>query len=166
VTLGAALVAARLDTLAALAPGFREIAGELGLSDAGLEYDGEAASIEDLEARLDKDLERATTSIGPHLHDVRLLAAGRDLRGFGSQGEQRLTVLSLLLAEARLLAAERGVAPLLLLDDVLSEVDASRRLVLARLVSDVGQTVVTATQQSAFPVEPAQIVEVELGSAR
>ena len=165
-TLGTALVAARVETLAALAPGFREIAGELGLEGATLEYDGEAPSQADLEARFEKDLERATTSVGPHLHDVRLLAGERDLRGFGSQGEQRLTVLALLLAEAQLLAARREAAPLLLLDDVLSELDTGRRAVLARLVSGVGQTVVTATQQSALPVEPAQVVEVELGSAR
>jgi len=165
-TLGAALVAARLETLAGLESGFREIAGELGLGDAALEYEGEPASVADLEARLEKDLERATTGVGPHLHDVRLLAGGRDLRGFGSQGEQRLTVLALLLSEARLLAERREAPPLLLLDDVLSELDTGRRAVLARLLNDMGQTVVTATQQSAFPADPAQIVEVKPGSAR
>jgi len=164
--LGAELVAARLETLAALQPGFHEFAGELGLDDAALAYDGEAPSVAELEARFDRDLERAATSIGPHLHDIRLLAGGRDLRSFGSQGEQRLTVLTLLLAEATLLATRRGAPPLLLLDDVLSELDTTRRAVLARLVAGAGQTVVTATQHSALPVEPAQIVEVELGSAR
>jgi DNA replication and repair protein RecF len=164
--LGAELVTARLETLAALEPGFHDIAGELGLGGAALAYDGEPASAADLEARLGRDLERATTSMGPHLHDVRLLAGGRDLRGFGSQGEQRLTVLALLLAEATLLANRREAPPLLLLDDVLSELDVTRRSVLARLVSGMGQTVVTATQRSALPVDPAQIVEVELGSAR
>jgi DNA replication and repair protein RecF len=165
-TLGAALVAARTETLHALAPGFGEIAGELGLRDAALVYDGEAASAADLEARLDRDLERTTTGIGPHLHDVRLLAGGRDLRGFGSQGEQRLVVLALLLAEAKVLSTRRDAPPLLLLDDVLSELDPARRRVLATLVSGMGQTVVTATQRSALPVDPAQIVEVKLGSAR
>jgi DNA replication and repair protein RecF len=165
-TLGAQLVAARVETLTALEPGFRELAGQLGLADAALAYEGDAISVVDLEARLDRDLERATTGIGPHLHDIRLLAGGRDLRNFGSQGEQRLTVLALLLAEATLLASRREAAPLLLLDDVLSELDTSRRLVLAGLVSGMGQTVVTATQRSALPVEPAQVVEVEPGSAR
>ena len=163
--LGAQLVSARVETLLALEPGFRELAGQLGLADAALAYEGDAISVVDLEARLDRDLERATTGIGPHLHDIRLLAGGRDLRSFGSQGEQRLTVLALLLAEAKLLASRREAAPLLLLDDVLSELDTSRRLVLAGLVSGMGQTVVTATQRSALPVEPAQVVEVELGSA-
>jgi DNA replication and repair protein RecF len=164
--LGAQLVAARLQTLAALEPAFAEIADALGLDAAALAYEGEAPSLDELNARLDRDLDRATTSAGPHLHDVRLLAGERDLRRFGSQGEQRLTVLSLLLAEARLLAERRGVPPLLLLDDVLSELDTTRRTVLSELVAGAGQTVVTATQCSALPVDPAQLVEVELGTAR
>ena len=165
-TLGDELVAARLETLAALEPDFREIAGVLGLAAAAVAYEGGPPTIAELEARLDRDLDRATTSLGPHLHDVRLLAGDRDLRGFGSQGEQRLTVLSLLLAEARLLASRRDVPPLLLLDDVLSELDTGRRAVLSGLVGDAGQTVVTATQRGALPVEPAQLVEVEHGTAR
>ncbi len=165
-TLGAELVAARLETIAALEPGFAAAADELGLAGAALVYDGEPPSTAELEARIDRDLERATTGAGPHLHDVRLLAEERDLRGFGSQGEQRLTVLALLLAEAKLLVSRRNAPPLLLLDDVLSELDPERRRVLAKLVSDLGQAVVTATQRSALPVDPAQLVEVELGSAR
>jgi DNA replication and repair protein RecF len=164
--LGSDLVVARQEVLVALEPGFREIADELGLPAAALLYDGEPPSREELEERLDRDLDRATTGAGPHLHDIRLLAGDRDLRGFGSQGEQRLTVLALLLAEARLLAARRGVPPLLLLDDVLSELDTSRRLVLARLVGGMGQTIVTATQRAALPGEPTQLVQVERGSAR
>ena len=162
---GASLVAARVATLAALAPGFRATAGELGLDDAQLDYEGDPPSVAALEARLDRDVERGTTGSGPHLHDVRLRAAGRDLRGFGSQGEQRLTLLALLLSEARLLEERRGVPPLLLLDDVLSELDPSRRRVLAGLVSVAGQTLVTATQRAALPIEPAQTVEVTPGSA-
>jgi DNA replication and repair protein RecF len=161
---GAALVDARVATLAALAPGFRTIAGELDLDDAQLDYEGDPPSVAELEARVDRDLERGTTGAGPHLHDVRLRSAGRDLRGFGSQGEQRLTLLALLLSEARLLEERRGVPPLLLLDDVLSELDPSRRRVLAGLVSS-GQTLVTATQRAALPIEPTQLVEVTPGSA-
>jgi DNA replication and repair protein RecF len=163
---GASLVDARTATLAALTPGYRAIAGELGLADAQLDYEGEPPSVAELEARLDRDLERGATGSGPHLHDIRLRSAGRDLRRFGSQGEQRLTLLALLLSEARLLEERRGVPPLLLLDDVLSELDPSRRHVLAGLVSSAGQTLVTATQRSALPIEPAQTVEVTPGSAR
>jgi DNA replication and repair protein RecF len=163
--LGSDLVTARSETLRALEPGFGEIAGRFGLVDASLAYDGPPTTVAELDALLDRDVDRGTTGAGPHLHDIRLLAGSRDLRGFGSQGEQRLTLLALLLAEAELLAERRAVPPLLLLDDVLSELDPSRRRTLAELVCGMGQTVVTATQRSALPVEPAQLVEVELGSA-
>jgi DNA replication and repair protein RecF len=162
-TLGAELVGARQETLEALEPGFRERAGELGLADAALAYEGEPPTTAALEARLERDLERGTTGLGPHLDDVRLLAGDRDLRGFGSQGEQRLTVLSLLLAEAALIAERRGIAPLLLLDDVLSELDPSRRRALVEIISGIGQTVITATHASALPAEPAQLLQVTPG---
>jgi DNA replication and repair protein RecF len=93
---------------------------------------------------------------------VTIASGDRDLRQFGSQGEQRLAVLSLLLAEAELLPTP----PLLLLDDVLSELDPGRREVLAARVAGMGQTMITATHRSALPAEPSQLVEVEAGSAR
>jgi DNA replication and repair protein RecF len=164
--LGGELVTAREEILAVLRPHFAERAGELGLDGASLLYEGEPPTQEQLEARLERDLERGATSLGPHLDDVRLAAGGRDLRRYGSQGEQRLTVLSLLLAEAELLADRRGTPPLLLLDDVLSELDPGRRRVLAARVSERGQTLVTATQRSALPVEPAQLLEITPGQAR
>jgi DNA replication and repair protein RecF len=159
---GADLVAARLATLASLAAPFAERADELGLCGAELRYEGEPPSLGELESRLQRDIDRGTTGLGPHLHDVLITSAARDLRQFGSQGEQRLSVLSLLLAEAELLPEP----PLLLLDDVLSELDLGRRRVLAQRVAQMGQTVVTATHPGALPLEPAQLVEVELGSAR
>ena len=159
---GTALVAARREVLARLAPGFAERAGELGLPEARLAYDAESPAVAALDARLERDLERGSTGLGPHLDDVLIASAGRDLRQFGSQGEQRLAVLSLLLAEADLLPHP----PLLLLDDVLSELDSGRRRVLAERVARMGQAVITATQRSALPVEPAQLVEVTPGTAR
>jgi DNA replication and repair protein RecF len=161
--LGAELVVARQETLDALGPGFRERAGELGLPDASLVYEGEPPTLAALEAHLERDLERGTTSLGPHLDDVRVVSEDRDLRGFGSQGEQRLTVLSLLLAEAQLIAERRGIAPLLLLDDVLSELDPSRRRALANIIGSLGQTIITATEASAWPVDPAQLLQVSPG---
>jgi DNA replication and repair protein RecF len=164
-TLGAELIAARQETLAALAPGFAERAGELGLADASLVYEGEPPAVAALEARLERDIERGTTGLGPHLDDVRLVSGDRDLRGFGSQGEQRLTVLALLLAEAALIAERRGIAPLLLLDDVLSELDPSRRRALADIIGTLGQTIITATDASAWPAA-AQLLEVMPGEVR
>ena len=85
-------------------PVHRSSAGELGLADATLAYEGEPPTVAELEARLEADIERGVTGAGPHLHDVRIEAGGRDLRVFGSQGEQRVAVLSLVLAEAELAA--------------------------------------------------------------
>jgi DNA replication and repair protein RecF len=165
-TLGRQLVEARSEVLASLAPGFAERADELGLPAARMTYDGEPPTPESLEARFDRDLERGSTGLGPHLDDVVLTSGTRDVRSFGSQGEQRLTVLALLLAEAELIAERRGFAPLLLLDDVLSELDPDRRRVLAERVQGAGQTLVTATQASSLPLEPAQLLEVTPGLVR
>ncbi|HET7572785.1 MAG TPA: DNA replication and repair protein RecF [Gaiellaceae bacterium] len=161
--LGAALAAARVEALELLQPAFAERAGELGLPDAALRYDGEPVARAALEGRLERDLERGITSLGPHLDDVALLSGPRELRSFGSQGEQRLSLLALLLAEAETLAARRGAPPLLLLDDVLSELDPGRRRILAERVAGVGQTLVTATDAAMLPGEPDQLLHVSPG---
>ena len=165
-TLGTKLVEARTEAVASLAPGFAERAEELGLPAARMTYEGEPPTVAALDARLDRDLERGSTGLGPHLDDVLLSSGPRDLRSFGSQGEQRLTVLALLLAEAELILERRGVPPLLLLDDVLSELDPDRRRILAERVLQVGQTLITATEPSALPVEPAQLLHVSPGIVR
>src|SRR5205085_5509701 len=117
--LGAALVSGRREVVAALAPGFSAQAAAFGLDGAVLRYEGEPPTVEALEERYERDLDRGSTGVGPHLDDVAILAGACDLRGFGSQGEQRLAVLSLLLAEADVLAERGDPPPLLLLDDVL-----------------------------------------------
>jgi DNA replication and repair protein RecF len=166
VELGTQLVTARRETLALLAGPFAERAGELGLPDAELRYAGEPPTVAALEARLDRDLERGVTGLGPHLDDVIVSSGPRELRAFGSQGEQRLAVLALLLAEAELIEERRGFAPLLLLDDVLSELDPARRRILATRVARAGQALVTATDAAMLPADPDQLVEVSDGSAR
>jgi DNA replication and repair protein RecF len=165
-TLGAELVAARREVVELLSVAFDEAAQELRLGAGGLRYEGEAPPREELEGRLERDLARGSTGLGPHLHDVALTASGRDLRAFGSQGEQRLAVLSLLLAEADVLVEREPSAPLLLLDDVLSELDSSRRSILAsRLRRIGGQAFLTATSEGALPVSPDELVRVEPGRA-
>jgi DNA replication and repair protein RecF len=163
--LGARLVEARVQTIEELSPRFAEFADELGLPAGRLEYMGEPPTREALEARLDRDLERGATGVGPHLDDVTIASGSRDLRAFGSPGEQRLAVLSLLLAEYEVLAA-RGRTPLLLLDDVLSELDERRRAILAERIRSSGQTLVTATSADALPSTPDQLIEVTPGAAR
>jgi DNA replication and repair protein RecF len=158
--LGAELVRARTDALGLLDGEFARAAGMLGLEQATLVYEGETPTQADLDARIDADMERGLTGAGPHLHDVRIAADGRDLRVFGSQGEQRVAVLALVLSEASAVRDRLGKPPLVLLDDVLSELDGERRRALAEMVSQGGQTVVTATSAAAFPGEPAQSLTV------
>jgi DNA replication and repair protein RecF len=160
--LGRALVETRQAAVESLGPHFAARTTELGLDSGALAYEGEPATEASLEARLEADIARGATGIGPHLDDIRIAAGTRDLRSFGSQGEQRLALLALMLAEAELLTAP----PLLLLDDVLSELDTRRRGVLAERIAGMGQAVITATQRSALPLEPAQVVEVSPGQAR
>ena len=164
VALGEELVRARMHALEQLLASFQAAAFVLGLADAALVYEGEPPTVADLEARLDSDLERGITGAGPHLHDVRIEGGGgRDLRVYGSQGEQRIAVLSLVLAEAEALQERVGVAPLILLDDVLSELDGDRRTALAEMISRNGQSIVTATDASALPGEPALTLRVSPG---
>jgi DNA replication and repair protein RecF len=163
VALAHGLVEARRQVIELLAPAFAHRADELGLGGGAVVYEGEPPSTADLDERLARDLERGTTGLGPHLDDVRLLAGDRDLRTFGSQGEQRLAVLSLLLAEAGVLTERGGVAPLLLLDDALSELDADRRRLLSTRLGLAGQTFVTATGAEALPLAPAQLLVVTSG---
>ena len=98
---------------------------------------------------------------------MQLLLGGEALRAFGSQGQQRVALLALLLAERDLLADERGRAPLMLLDDVMSELDTERRELLAALLRSGGQAVVSATDADRVPGarEPGvTLVRVEEGS--
>jgi DNA replication and repair protein RecF len=162
--LGTHLVQSRGEVIDVLSPAFAERAEELGLPAASLRYEGDAPTVAALDEREARDLERGATSLGPHLDDVSILSGARDLRSFGSQGEQRLAVLSLLLAEAEVIADRRGIPPLLLLDDVLSELDSGRRKILAERIALRGQALVTTTDAAALPIDPGQLLEVTPGA--
>ena len=107
--------------------------------------------VAELQARLQTDVERGFSSHGPHRDELAILRDERELRVYGSQGEQRLVLLGLLLAERELLAAERGRTPLMLLDDVMSELDAERRRLLAEELSAGGQSVIATTDLAHVP---------------
>jgi len=141
-----------------LAEPFALRARELGLTgEACLEYrprtrareEGELA--QELSERLESDLQRGFTGHGPHRDELALLRDGRELRLYGSQGEQRIALLALLLAERSALASERARMPLMLLDDVMSELDAERRELLARELSTGGQSVIATTDLAHVP---------------
>jgi len=167
-SLGTDLDRERGALIAALAPQLAARAADLGLEDVQIAYEERGLTVAELDERFPRDLERGTTGAGPHLRDVSLSAGGRDLRRYGSQGEQRAAVLALVLAEATLLAEQRGSPPLLLLDDVFSELDERRRAGLLDAVPAEAQTVVTATERDALPAaaaEPVLVVQVRPGEA-
>jgi DNA replication and repair protein RecF len=160
---GTELDRSRSELVGRLAPRFRARAESLGLHEANVVYEDKGLTADDLEARLDTDIERGATGVGPHLRDVRVSSEGRELRSFGSQGEQRTAVLALVVAEGELVAELRGTPPLLLLDDVFSELDESRRLALVTGLPRGAQTLVTMTDRRAYPEggpEPALVVTV------
>jgi DNA replication and repair protein RecF len=105
----------------------------------------------ELRERLPGDLERGFTGHGPHRDELALLRDGRELRVYGSQGQQRIALLALLLAERAVLADERGRVPLMLLDDVMSELDGKRREMLAQELRSAGQSVIATTDLAHVP---------------
>jgi DNA replication and repair protein RecF len=117
----------------------------------------------ELEAALALDLARGFTTHGPHRDELLFEAAGRDLRRFGSQGQQRLALLALLLAERDALAETRGSPPILLLDDVLSELDPERRRRLLELIRDKGQALITTADPAVAAGERAAMLRVHAG---
>jgi DNA replication and repair protein RecF len=114
----------------------------------------------------DIDLERTVTTVGPHRDDLTILLAGVEARLYASQGEQRSISLTLRLAERDIIAEQHGEEPVLLLDDVFSELDEHRRQRLAELVSVSGQTVATATAAESLPIRGGRVFLVEEGRLR
>ena len=179
--LGGVVVQRRLEALAAVSGGVDSVCRSLGGGGGEFAWQylgagiGEVAPGEDpaeLVERLaraaaaarEEDLERRTTTVGPHRDEVVLLAGGRDLRTRASQGEQRTVALALRLAAFDLLGERRRSAPVLVLDDVFSELDGDRR---ARLVERLprGQVFVSTAHGEDVPagglrwvVEPGKVI--------
>jgi DNA replication and repair protein RecF len=151
------LIAARAEAVEELAGPFAATAAELGLEgDATLEYApraiGSTAEIrEGLRQRREQDLRMGRSSWGPHLDELKTATAGRSLRRYGSQGQQRAALLALLFAERDALLEARRVAPLLLLDDVMSELDPGRRERLVERLQGGGQALITAADEESLP---------------
>jgi len=169
---GLQLMQDRREAVDGVRAGFAELAARLGLPGAAeLRYRPRSAaqSLAELESELAErraaDVERGFTVHGPHRDELQLLLDGAALRSYGSQGQQRVALLALLFAERELLAERRGRAPLMLLDDVMSELDADRRELLAELLRAGGQSLVTATERAHVPGAEASI-EVEAGRVR
>lgn len=165
-TTGAALMVHRMSLLArvrehaarayaAIAPG-----ESLGIAYAPSIYGDEAPStvrdevrdrfLRVLDERRDEELRRGVTLAGPHRDEVLFTIDGRDARTFASQGQQRSVVLAWKIAEVAVTRDILGRPPLLLLDDVMSELDASRRESIMRFIEDGVQTVITTTNLGYF----------------
>lgn len=117
-----------------------------------LEYEcnvGEEEFESALKRNMDKDMRLKTTSLGPHRDDLSFLVNGIDIRKFGSQGQQRTAALSLKLSEIKLVKKVVHDTPILLLDDVLSELDSSRQNYLLNSIQNI-QTLITCTGLDEF----------------
>jgi DNA replication and repair protein RecF len=159
----APLIEARAEAVGELAAPFGEAAAELGLEEAKLSYapraEGSAEEIRaGLEERRDQDIRLGRSSWGPHLDDLKLSAGGKSLRKYGSQGQQRTALLALLFSERQALREARRVTPLLLLDDVMSELDPSRRERLVARLGDGGQVLITAADEESVPAAARESV--------
>jgi DNA replication and repair protein RecF len=156
---GIELMADRRAAVEALTEPFARLCAELGLDgDAGVRYRPRSPAVDaaglaaELAERVDGDLERGYTGHGPHRDELVATRVARELRAYGSQGQQRLALLALLLAEREVLAATRSAPPLMLLDDVMSELDGDRRRALVELLRGTeGQSVITATDLEHVP---------------
>jgi DNA replication and repair protein RecF len=171
---GTQLTATRRAAIEGLRESFEELAGRLGLAGAAeLRYRPRSSAVDanglaaELAERRAADLERGFTAHGPHRDEVELRLDGESLRSFGSQGQQRVALLALLFAERRYLAERRARPPLMLLDDVMSELDFRRRELLAELLRTEGQAVITTTEPDHVPgaaLEGGASIRVEDGA--
>jgi DNA replication and repair protein RecF len=150
------LIESRAEVVEALSAPVTELGAALGLEGMEIRYRPRVPPERErigsgLAERREHDLGRAYTSFGPQLDEVELRFGGRALKRFGSQGQHRIALLALLLAERRALIAAGRPSPLMLLDDVMSELDPARREMLVATLADAGQVMLTATEREQVP---------------
>jgi len=109
------------------------------------------AFLKELERNFDNEVKRCVTLVGPHRDDYEILLNGSNAKIYGSQGQQRTAVLAIKLAEIDIMKEERGENPVLLLDDVLSELDSDRRNYLFSNINDI-QAFITCTDKDDFNI--------------
>lgn len=154
---GAAIREIRQAYVEALGPGTVELHHQMSRGEVvAIRYDPKDDGSEPalltraLESTRGLDISRGVTQIGPHRDDVRIEVVGRDARLYGSQGQQRTAVIALKLASLQYARESLGRAPLLLLDDILSDLDEYRRgLLIEAVLDNAGQVVLTCTEASA-----------------
>ena len=110
-----------------------------------------------------RDLDLKITTIGPHRDDIDFKINDRSVKTYGSQGEIRSVVLSLKLGELKLLTLKNNINPILLLDDVFSELDSERRNYLFNSIRDI-QTFITSTSAENLKFNEAKYYLIENGT--
>lgn len=136
------------------------------LGEFTFEYKPSLITPERVEQYLPREIAAASTLIGPHRDDFSFRLSGKDLASFGSRGEQRVSVLQLKLSELHYVTQVRDVKPVLLLDDVFSELDDAHQASVAKAIFGQ-QTVISAVENETIPqdiLDKAQILKVEKGS--
>ena len=118
--------------------------------------------LQELKKTKQKDIKNGYTNVGPHRDDIKLSINNVDIRTFGSQGQQRTVALSMKLAELEIFKEEVGEYPILLLDDVLSELDQERQQRLINYAKKM-QTLITTTQYDPSMFQDANIIKIEGG---
>jgi DNA replication and repair protein RecF len=184
VKLGSYIVARRVETVAALNRDLPQLFRDLGGSehDLALAYQSTSHTSADLSSDtsqlpelyqakvaelLGREIDQGMSLVGPHRDDFTFVVDGVDLHDYGSRGQQRLAVLALKLAEAQFMRAETEETPILLLDDILSELDPVRRGFVLGQAGRAGQTLITTTDLDDFGSDllaRATIVRVERGA--
>lgn len=161
------LVESRVSLLGELGPlithFYQELAQNTLSVSAQYEYSWSGQLESTLTKVLDDDVRRGYSTVGPHRDDVIFQLDNRDARRQASQGEQRSLALAIRLAGHDLVQRRRGIAPLLLLDDVFSELDPVRSDRLLQLLP-TGQTLVTTASPLPLAMTPAVIVDVTVNS--
>jgi DNA replication and repair protein RecF len=170
---GLELMRARSAAVEMLSSSFGRYVGELGIEgEATLRYSprSSASTAEELEAELRessaRDVERGFTTHGPHRDELCFDLNDRPMRRFGSQGQQRVALLALLLAERAALGQVRGELPVLLLDDVLSELDDERRSRLLEVLQTGGQALITTADPGSLRTAGAGVASVRVAEGR
>jgi DNA replication and repair protein RecF len=169
------LIADRSEAVAAIDRRFAAVGGELGLDPppalrlrtvSGVDPADEEAYVAALAERREQDRRRGFTTFGPHRDELVLSHQGREVRTYGSQGQQRVCLLALLLAECEAIADLTSRTPLILLDDVMSELDAQRRGLLVERVAGLGQVMITTTEAGQVPpvAGEASVLKVAAGT--
>lgn len=158
---GSQIGESRARALAEIDAAARRHHSAIGGEELELAYEGPPADLHGaLAATRTVDIRRGSTGSGPHRDDVRVSIAGRDARAYASQGQQRTAVVSIKIAEAEVIRERTGEPPVLLLDDVLSELDGARRAALVERVATGGQVVVTAADSGPLPASVISTAEV------